>query len=135
MSNFTADEQLNALFDEDYLYECRDNPEFASQSGEHEIAIKADLALQDVSPAAYELREIHAANNIESVDDLLRTGQLSAKQTLFAKLFKSTNCELLFALRTCKTFLFPINSIGPGAGGVTHSFMEHIEWMRFSTSD
>ena len=44
-----------SLFQRDFVFLCQDNPEYASQAGQHDH----DARLQDLSPAAFEARGRH----------------------------------------------------------------------------
>eukprot|EP00747_Dinoflagellata_sp_TGD_P165731 gnl/TRDRNA2_/TRDRNA2_187458_c0_seq1.p1 gnl/TRDRNA2_/TRDRNA2_187458_c0~~gnl/TRDRNA2_/TRDRNA2_187458_c0_seq1.p1 ORF type:complete len:629 (+),score=115.72 gnl/TRDRNA2_/TRDRNA2_187458_c0_seq1:88-1887(+) len=120
-------DQLVALFEEDFEFQMHDNPEFASQAGFHQY----DSRLQDLSPAAFELRVEH---NAETQARLAKIdlSALSASDRLYADLFAAaiageTRCLELGC------HCLPINSIG--CSGVHENFLEVVEWMRFETED
>jgi uncharacterized protein (DUF885 family) len=129
----TAAEKLRALFEDDYLYEIMDNPEFGSQSGEHDLMLNCDNKLQDVSPNAYAARAQHGKEVIISVKSFVQShaGELSSHDLWLVNVFVKQHEDLIEALEHAKMFLIPINGIG--AGCPTYSFIETIEWMRFES--
>ena len=71
---------------------------------------------------------------IVAVDDILSAAssdQLSKHDLLMAKLFRNQHSDIVFNIINCPLYLIPVNSIG--AGGITFSFLESIEWMRFES--
>lgn len=130
-------EQLKQLFDEDYYNEVADNPEFGSQSGEHDLLLteRCPNKLQDVSPQAYEKRGLYSTDMINRVKKLLsdNVGAFSSDELWLAEVFIKQHEDVVDAIKNCKMFLIPINGIG--AGCVTYSFIESIEWMRFQSAE
>lgn len=126
---------LQKLFDEDWAFEVRDNPEFASQAGVHDVERGADDALQHVSPASYELRAAHSEKMFKAVNQILadaRPSELSKEDLIFASLFQSQHADIAKHVRSVPLFLIPVNSIG--AGGILYSFTEALEWVRTETA-
>ena len=126
-----ASEKLNSLFEEDFQWELLDNPEFASQAGQHDFLLTSTNKLQDVSPIGYLKRIDHSkrmANTVIQIENEFE-GQWSKDEKYLIKVFEKSHKDLYEASELTKMYLLPINGIG--AGCVTFSFLESIEWMRF----
>lgn len=126
--------QLHALFREDWAWELRDNPEFASQAGAHDTPFVPGTALQHVDWASYLARAAHSTQMVERVQAIVaqaKDGELSKADQIFAALFKDQHEQLARAVKSCPLFLIPVNSTG--TGGICNSFVESVEWMRFET--
>ena len=61
-----ACELVKALVDRDFAYLCKNNPEYASQVGQHQH----DAQLQDLSPAAFNARKDYNAVMLEEIKTL-----------------------------------------------------------------
>ena len=59
-------QKLKELFDREYQWLLKDNPEFASQAGVNEL----DGELQDVSYDSFENRKEHARNFLKEMDEI-----------------------------------------------------------------
>ena len=76
----TISDELQALFREDWEFEMLDNPEFASQAGEHDLRFGGDpedvdnqlFYLQDVSPGGYIRRVEHSKKMLLRVREILQ---------------------------------------------------------------
>jgi uncharacterized protein (DUF885 family) len=130
MSKFVNTELKN-LFDLDWQWELADNPEFASQAGQHDIACISGHELQDVSPGAYELRRLHSEEMLVAVRRIIAQGGLTKEESIYASLFERSHAEIITGIDTAPMYMIPINSMM--AGGVLFSFAESIEWMRFES--
>ena len=130
MSSFTSRE-LQDLFASDWAWEMEDNPEFASQSGEHDIVPVPGKELQDLSPSAYTARREHSQQMLEAIRSIQATCSLSKTEAIYAALFERSHREICQAIDSAPMYLLPINSMM--AGGVLFSFSESIEWMRFES--
>lgn len=126
MSEF---DNLQKLFDFDWSWEIEDNPEFASQAGQHDFIPSIGRELQDLSPAAYAARGEHSKRMVEAVRRIQSHGDLNESEKIYAALFERMHSDIVAALDLCPFYLFPINSMG--CGGPGFSFLESIEWMRF----
>lgn len=124
---------IQNLFDQDFEWELRDNPEFASQAGAHDLIQTFDVKLQDLSPEAYDGRKLHSQDMIEAATALRQTEALSNEDIVFLDLFESIHKEIVMSIDIVKMYLMPLNSIG--AGCPTYSFIESIEWMRFESKE
>jgi len=126
----SASARLKALFDEDWAFELGDNPEFASQAGshDHDVAFQ-QFALQSLSVAAYKARGSHSRRMASECKAILAAGGLSTEARAWARCFVGLHEDLADSIDECPLFYLPINTIG--AGCVTFSFSESIEWMRF----
>ena len=79
----TISDELQSLFREDWEYEMLDNPEFASQAGEHDLMFGGDpddenntlFHLQDVSPGAYTRRAEHSKNMLLRIREILQENE------------------------------------------------------------
>ena len=80
-------EDLKNLLIEDWNFEMKDNPEFASQAGQHNIVRDDDNALQDVSPQGYLNRAKHSRLMVEKVTDIIQEAR--------AKLYRADELEKL----------------------------------------
>merc|ERR1719330_84396 len=128
----TFHDKCQYLFDADWQFVMRDNPEFASQAGFHEH----DGLLQDLSPQAFEFRLEHNAQVKATIEKLKASATGSDEQSerdlLYLDLLAdSVNTESRAIEAGCH--LAPLNSIG--IGGVHENFLELLEWMRFDTED
>lgn len=130
MSAFT-NRELQELFANDWAWEMADNPEFASQSGEHDVVPVPGKELQDLSPGAYTVRKEHSQQMLEAIQNIQRTCTLSKSEAVYAALFERSHREIIQAIDSAPMYLLPINSMM--AGGVLFSFSESIEWMRFES--
>ena len=164
-------EELQALFVEDWLFEMKDNPEFASQAGAHDIEFTNEeegfFYLQDVSPKGYAKRMAHSEDMLVRIEDIVLENDarryrrdelrklsleereavlstssfkemwiadqdpelLSETEIIQARIFRAMHQENASMIASSKMYLMPINSMG--VGGVTFSFMENVEMMRF----
>ena len=122
-------EQLHDLYSKDFQWELVDNPEAASQFGQHDV--KWTTPLQDVSPEGYNKRASHSHDMISQLDTIVtKAGDALSKQDrVTSTLFRSQHSDIIEGITKCPFYLMPVNSIG--AGGITFSFLESIEWMRF----
>lgn len=117
MSEFTAQQ----LFEADFFFQMKDNPEYASQAGQHDF----DGKLQDLSPDAFELRKEHNEAIIKSAKALLLSTE-NKKDTLHLELLiKNIEDEQMGYELNCH--LTPVNSIG--YGGVHNNFIEALDWL------
>eukprot|EP00756_Hemistasia_phaeocysticola_P049326 Hpha_TRINITY_DN23790_c0_g1::TRINITY_DN23790_c0_g1_i1::g.93132::m.93132 len=115
-----AGHQLAALLAEDFAVQHADNPEFASQSGNHQH----DDKLQDLSPEAFDRRAEHNRAMMQRAE-AITASELTAEEQLHLKLFISdVQCES--RAWELGSHLYPINSIG--CGGVAANFVETMEW-------
>jgi uncharacterized protein (DUF885 family) len=130
MSKF-VNTALKQLFDSDWQWEMADNPEFASQAGQHDLQWPEGQELQDVSPAAYDRRRQHSVEMIEAVRSIIAAGSLSKEERIYANLFERSHSEIVTGMDTAPMYLIPISAVM--AGGALFSFPESIEWMRFET--
>lgn len=75
-----------------------------------------EIKLQDVSPAAYELRAKHSKEQVELVKELkLKFEQsFSSFELWLIEVFENAHTELYTNLEKCKFYLMPINGIGAG---------------------
>eukprot|EP00931_Biecheleriopsis_adriatica_P077751 TRINITY_DN51256_c0_g1_i1.p1 TRINITY_DN51256_c0_g1~~TRINITY_DN51256_c0_g1_i1.p1 ORF type:complete len:592 (-),score=146.33 TRINITY_DN51256_c0_g1_i1:59-1834(-) len=121
-------EELQAVLDEDFQFQLRDNPEFASQAGFHQC----DGQLQDLRPQAWEARLEHNAEVLERLRRL-DLPSLDQTQKLRAQLLRAAIEDESRAIEL-GCHLAPINSIGIG-GGVHWNFLEVLEWMHFKTEE
>ena len=113
-------ESLTALMEEDWRWQLRDNPEYASQAGVHQF----DDKLQDLSPAAFAARTAHNQQMLARLGEIERAS-LPARGRLFHSLFQDDLEGETEAIRL-GCHLFPVNSIG--MGGVHHNFVETLQW-------
>ncbi len=127
----SASERLNALFAADWQWEMLDNPEFASQAGEHDVAWAPDTVLQHVDRASYARRAAHSEAMAAAARALLSEDSLSKQEKIFASIFESQHADIVRAFDKAPLFLMPINSVG--TGGAVYSFLESIEWMRLES--
>ncbi|CAE8732806.1 unnamed protein product, partial [Polarella glacialis] len=130
--------QLLHLFQEDFEFQLRDNPEFASQAGFHQYSAN----LQELSPQAFEHRLEHNAEVLGELQKLglygseksqsdLSLGELTAAELLYAELFAAAvEGESRGIQAGCH--LMPLNSVGAG-GGVHENFLELLDWMQFES--
>jgi uncharacterized protein (DUF885 family) len=134
---FNLSMEINRLIQEDYEWILRDNPEYASQVGQHQY----DHLLQDVSPAAFELRIEHNQRILDQInllkaqdDEQQQDGQQAManheEQTITARLhLELFSKDLLAEMEALKygCHLYPLNSIG--YGGVHNNFIEALDWL------
>ena len=117
--------QIADLLEEDWQWQLSDNPEYASQAGQH----MHDGDLQDLSPVAFEKRAAHGAVMLSRARALLaafETEGASAQDTAHLKLFiNDLHSEGRAFELGCH--LYPINSIG--YGGVHNNFLEALDWL------
>ena len=74
------------LLEEDWQWQLKDNPEYATQAGQHQY----DGTLQDLSPAAFEARAAHDRQVLVKAEQLLASAIAAAPDgasTLHLKLF------------------------------------------------
>ena len=116
--------EIRAFLEQEWRWQLADNPEYASQCGQHQH----DHRLQDLSPAAFEQRREH---NVAVLADAL---QLQERSAASADAQDALNLELFIAdvrseLRSFElgTHLYPINSIG--YGGVHNNWLEALDWL------
>jgi len=112
-----------------------DNPEFSSQAGEHAHAALGKL--QHLTPDAYDRRAAHSCRMAAAADHILNSSAsalaLSPLQRAHAASFIDGHDALGLAITCYPIHLMPLNSVG--VGGVSLSFVETVEWMRFETAD
>ena len=122
-SSHSASAALRALLALDFAFQHADNPEFASQSGNHRGGLAARL--QDLSPAAFRLRREHDEMVLARASNIDALALDSDADRLHLRLFVAdVRCELdAFALGC---HLTPINSIG--YGGVVNNVLEALDW-------
>ena len=125
-----AEMSLEELFEEDWEWEMKDNPEFASQAGQFDI-VHGEVQLQSISPAAYAERSKHSKEMLQKLKAILEKCELTPQQSVFAKLFQSIHSDLSESIDRFPLFLIPINSIGVGC--ITYAFSESVEWLRFDS--
>lgn len=126
---------LKTIFEEDWAWEMQDNPEFASQAGAHDTKWAPENALQHVGPSSYQARAAHSQSILDKLEKVLseaKEGELSKQEKIFAALIKSQHLDIVESVSKCPLYLLPINSIG--AGGISFSFLEAIEWLRLESS-
>jgi len=103
----TADERLHSLLAYDFQYQHSDNPEFASQSGNHQYSDK----LQHLSPASFEQRRIHNSSVLARLEAIkeqdLTSDVLRVRRTLFYE-----NVSQESAAFDLGCHLYSLNSIG-----------------------
>lgn len=109
------------LFEADFFFQLKDNPEYASQAGQHDF----DARLQDVSPAAFELRREHNEAVLKTARALMATAE-TAKDALHLQLLV-TSIEDEQRSFELDCHLYPVNSIG--YGGVHNNFIEALDWL------
>lgn len=112
------------LLDEDWEWQLQDNPEFASQAGEHRYA----HLLQDLSPAAFDARRQHGEEMVRRGGILLQEWDCEKTEPLYSHLtlfMQSIKDELTAFELGCH--LYPVNSIG--YGGVHNNFVEALDWL------
>jgi len=107
---------------------CKDNPEYASQVGQH---AHHDGRLQDLSPAAFEARMQHNRSVLAQVEALAaevqgEEGEEARRRALHLELFRKSVTDELDAL-SLRCHLYPVNSIG--YGGVHNNFIEALDWL------
>lgn len=107
----------------------QDNPEFASQAGCHDETPL--IALQSLSSSAYKKRADHSRKMVQACRNIVAAGGLTKEERVWASSFENMHETLADAIENCPLFYLPINTIG--AGCVTFSFSESIEWMRFDS--
>lgn len=116
---------VQSIMDAEWQWQLRDNPEYASQAGQHEF----DNCLQDLSPTAFEQRKLHNLEVLSSIHEFVATSfanNLSDIDRLHLEFFtKSIQDELRAYELGCH--LYPVNSIG--YGGVHNNFIEAIDWL------
>jgi len=130
-------EKLKALFEIDFEWQLKDNPEFATQAGFHQY----DTELQELAPRTFESRKEHNAEVKVALEELVAaadavgtggTEGLSATERLYMELLlDAAEGETRGIDVGCH--LSPLNSIG--VGGVHENFLELLEWMRFEDDD
>lgn len=125
-------EKLNELYKIDWDFEILDNPEASSQYGFHE-KLDRPYPLQDVSPKGYASRLSHHKSMVDQVTKILNEEgtNIPENHLVFAELFKHGHEEIVDNMTNYPIYVMPLNSIG--AGGITFSFLESIEWMRFES--
>lgn len=130
-------ELLRRLFEEDFLWEINDNPEFGYQSGFHDYLLTCSNILQDVSPEAYENRSKHSAEMVLKAQEFANTYSMHLYEDEIRQLniFENQHKDIIDSIQNAKLYLMPINSIGPGAGGAHYQFIDSIDWMRFEIKE
>eukprot|EP00277_Geminigera_cryophila_P029600 CAMPEP_0179488906 /NCGR_PEP_ID=MMETSP0799-20121207/64427_1 /TAXON_ID=46947 /ORGANISM="Geminigera cryophila, Strain CCMP2564" /LENGTH=207 /DNA_ID=CAMNT_0021304567 /DNA_START=54 /DNA_END=674 /DNA_ORIENTATION=- len=128
-----ASAKVRALADVDFAFLCKDNPEYASQVGQH----KQDDRLQDLSPAAFDARVVHNKDILAQVETLAaeikaETGEEAQQARLHLELFRKSVADELEAL-SLRCHLYPVNSIG--YGGVHNNFTEALDWLGETDKD
>lgn len=124
-SNAIAERAIRDLIRNDWRWQMRDNPEFASQSGVHEY----DHLLQDLSPKAFAERIAHDESVLYQLDKIVTSNgsqDFDADLKLHVTLFKQSVEDELAAYRL-GCHLYPVNSIG--YGGVHNNFIEALDWL------
>lgn len=126
------------LFEADFFFQMKDNPEFASQAGQHEM----DHLLQDLSPQAFHAREDHNHEVLRTARAMLKqmgreeedkdnkeSSDLKKKRDQnrlhLELLMKNIEVEQRGYALNCH--LYPVNSIG--YGGVHNNFLEALDWL------
>ena len=79
----TISDELQSLFRGDWEFEMLDNPEFASQAGEHDLKFGGDpedesnvlFHLQDVSPRGYARRAEHSKRMLLRIHEILQENE------------------------------------------------------------
>lgn len=128
-SSHSASAALRALLALDFAFQHADNPEFASQSGNHRGGLAARL--QDLSPAAFRLRRDHDAMVLKRAMAIDASALDSDTDRLHLRLFVAdVRCELDAFSLGCH--LTPINSIG--YGGVVNNVLEALDWNEDATA-
>lgn len=129
----TLREEFVDLLSEDFEFQLRTVPEFATQAGFHEY----DSCLQDLGPQILDLRKDHNAEARRAMEGILarqaeEKGDLRPADLLYADLWlDALDGEVRGLELGCH--LMPLNSIG--VGGVHENFLEVIGWMPFKTED
>jgi len=129
----TTSEKLKALFEAEFQWLLRDNPEFATQSGFHQY----DGRLQDLKPQSFDDRIAHndevkaALAKLELEGASGPEGPSDAERLYAELLLEAVDSENRGIALGCH--LAPITSIG--VGGVHENFFELLEWMRFDEDD
>ena len=118
----TADEKLQQLLDDDFHFQHFDNPEFASQSGNHKYADR----LQDLSPKAFQKRREHNAQVLMTLQQEIPPQALSTDALRLRRALFLDNVSIETAAFDLGCHLYPLNSIG--YGGVVNNFLETMEW-------
>mmetsp|Transcript_17300 Transcript_17300/g.28927 ORF Transcript_17300/g.28927 Transcript_17300/m.28927 type:complete len:580 (-) Transcript_17300:177-1916(-) len=117
MSDFSPQQ----LFEADFFFQLKDNPEYASQAGQHDF----DHRLQELSPESFELRQEHNESVLKTARALLLTADNSKDALHLELLIKNIEDEQRGFALNCH--LYPVNSIG--YGGVHNNFMEALDWL------
>ena len=102
MSEFTAQQ----LFEADFFFQMKDNPEYASQAGQHDF----DGKLQDLTPEAFELRQEHNIAVLKTARSLLESTEGKKDLLHLELLIKNIEDEQKGFEMNCH--LYPVNSIG-----------------------
>jgi uncharacterized protein (DUF885 family) len=139
MAAFNLCLAIDRLIEEDYEWTLRDNPEYASQVGQHQY----DHLLQDLSPSAFSLRLEHNQKILDQInllkaqdeqqqqeqgDQHLTEEEKEQRKTakLILELFYKNLSDEMDALRY-GCHLYPLNSIG--YGGIHNNFIEALDWL------
>jgi uncharacterized protein (DUF885 family) len=117
MSDFTA----HQLFEADFFFQLKDNPEYASQAGQYDF----DGKLQDLSPDAFELRQEHNTAVLKTAKFLMQSTTDKKDMLHLELLVKNIESEQKSFEMNCH--LYPVNSIG--YGGVHNNFIEALDWL------
>lgn len=117
MDDFTPQQ----LFEADFFFQLKDNPEYASQAGQHEF----DGKLQDLSPEAFELRQEHNSSVLKVAKSLMQRTCNKKDMLHLQLLVKNIEGEQKGFKMNCH--LYPVNSIG--YGGVHNNFIEALDWL------
>lgn len=117
MSDFSPQQ----LFEADFFFQLKDNPEYASQAGQHDF----DGKLQELSPESFEMRQEHNESVLKTARALLLTAENSKDVLHLELLIKNIEDEQKGFDLNCH--LYPVNSIG--YGGVHNNFIEALDWL------
>ena len=99
------DAEVQQLMEQDWHWQLQDNPEYASQAGQHQW----DAKLQDLSPSSFNQREAHDKEMLAAAKALLSRAESSAASQL--KLFvRDLESEITAFELGCH--LYPVDSIG-----------------------
>jgi uncharacterized protein (DUF885 family) len=119
----TAREEILSLIDEDFQWVLVDNPEYASQIGQHQY----DHLLQNLSPEAFQQRLQHNQEMIQKIQILqARHSNCDSNDALLLQLFSKNLSDEMEAIEN-GCHVYPLNSIG--YGGVHQNFIESLDWL------
>jgi len=117
-----ADDHLADILAEDFHFQHLDNPEFASQSGNHTY----DHLLQDLSPGAFDKRHQHNLKMLHKLEWRCKPTNLSSDHLRLRRVLFVDNLVTESKGFELGCHLYPLNSIG--YGGVVNNFLETLEW-------